>query len=114
MPPLQTEHLLRAQTLEEGRVSRPFHVGLRNTLVALAAIAVGGLGYLIKFSPLNEPPAWRAWAAVAAGVAVTCFGHAYLGARIGGRRANNIAVLVLVGCLFALVLWMQHANDAGR
>jgi hypothetical protein len=114
MPPPRTDHLLHPETLGEERISRPFHVGLRNSLVALAAIAVGGLGYLIRFSRVGEFTAWWAWGAVAAGAVIVCFGHAYLGSRIGGRRANSIAVLVLFGGLVALIRWMKHAIDAGR
>ena len=114
MPPLRTDHLLHPETLDQERVRRPFRVGLRNSTVALAAIAAGGLGYLIGFPGLVGFTAWWAWGAVAAGAVMVCFGDAYLGSRIGGRRANGIAVLVLFGCLVALILWMRHAIDAGR
>lgn len=90
---------MHPETLGEECITRPFNVGLRNSLVALAAIAIGGLGYLIEFSELSESTAWWAWSAVAAGAVIMCFGHAYLGSRIGGRRANGIAVLVLFGFL---------------
>jgi hypothetical protein len=43
-----------------------------------------------------------------------CFGHAYLGSRIGGRRANNVALVVLFGVLVALVLWVVRAADGRR
>ena len=55
-----------------------------------------------------------ATSAMLAGTIAVCFGHAYLGARIGGQRANRIAVFFLLGCLVALILWMKHAIDAGR
>lgn len=92
MPPLRTERLLHPETVGEEREGRPFRVGLRNSVVALAAIGVGGLGYLVRFHRLRDLRAWWMWPAVAAGAAAVCFGHAYLGARIGGRRANSVAV----------------------
>ena len=104
MAPMRTDHLLHPETLGEERVTQPFRVGLRNSLVALAAIALGGLGYLMRFSRLTEFTAWWAWGGVAAGAVAVCFGHAYLGSRIGGRRANSVAVFVLLGALVALAV----------
>ena len=114
MPPLRTDHLLHPETLREERVGRPFHVGVRNSLVALAAIAVGGVGYLVRFSRSSDLTAWWVWPAVAAGAVAVCFGHAYLGARIGGRRANSVAVVILFAALVALILWMEYEADSAR
>lgn len=72
---------------------------------------MGGLGYLIRFSEHSGLTAWWVWAAVAAVAVAACFAHAYLGARIGGRRANTIVGFILLGCLVVLVLWMRHAID---
>src|SRR5688500_7272838 len=105
MPRLRTDHLLHPETPGEERITRPFRVGLRNSLLAVAAIGVGGIGYLIRYSKWSGFTAWWAWGAVAAGAVAVCFGHAYLGSRIGGRRANSVAVLFLFGCLVALILW---------
>ena len=109
MRPVRTEHLLHPETLGEERIAHPFRTGLRNSLVAIVAIGIGGLVHLLRFPRLSEFTAWWVWGAVVAGAVAVCFGHAYLGSRVGGRRANGIAVFVLVGVLFALVLWIVRA-----
>lgn len=111
---MRTNHPAHPQTLAPGRITQPFQVGLRNSVVALAAIGLGGIGYLVRYSEQSGFTAWWAWGAIAAGAVALCFGHAYLGARIGGRRANSIAVFFLLGCLVILILWLQHAIDGGR
>lgn len=107
MPPSQPDPSYFPPPPDEARIARPFQVGLRNSVVALAAIGLGGVGYLLRFS--SEFTAWWVWGALA-----VCMGHAYLGARIGGRRANGIAVIVLFGGLVGLILWLKQAIDKGR
>lgn len=69
--------------------------------MALLFIALAASALIVKYSALSDWIAWWAFGTVPVAVAAFAFGHAYLGAAIGGKRANNILVIVLLAVLIA-------------
>ena len=110
--PFAFEHLVHPQTDAEGRIAQPFRVGVSNTIAALVPIGIAALAYLIGYFPLRGSIAWWAFAAVPTGVAAVAFGHAYLGAAIGGKRANAVVVVMLMAVLIGgMWLLSRHTGQ---
>lgn len=108
MRPMKTAHLLHPETLSEGPITRPFHVAVRNSAVALMAIGVGGIIYLVRFAADAGATKWGVFPVVALGSTAVCFGQAYLGSRIGGRRANGVVLMLLLAVLAGLLIWLTQ------
>ena len=84
------------ETHHEGRITRPFRVGLRNAGVAIVPIAIAGGIYLLRYRKHWGTVAWWAIALVPIAVTALTLAHAYLGAAVGARRANNLFMLLLL------------------
>ena len=89
-------------------------MGTRNSAIALAGTFIGGAAYFLKFQSLEEVIAWWVWPIVAVAAVAKCFAHAFLGTLVGGRRANNIFMVLLLGCLAALLIWLRNAAEGRR
>jgi hypothetical protein len=111
MPHLYTAKLIHPETMLAERIRHPFRVGLRNSVVALIAIAVGGISQLIRVLLGGGGIAGWVWPVAIAGLVFVCFAHAYLGALVGGRRANNVALVLLLAALFAMIIWVTRVAD---
>jgi hypothetical protein len=114
-------HLPEVQEFEDpqgesdARVELPIRMAVRNSVVALLAIALAcGFLWAKAVGDDSGPVAFWIWGAVAGFAVAVCFAHALLGARYGGRRAaaflKAVTVLVLAGMLFA-VWWILRPKD---
>jgi hypothetical protein len=110
MPPIRTDKLVDPETLSAGRIRHPFRVGLRNSLATLLAIGVWALLKIAAVVGKGYTIDWWVWPLVGSGVIVVCFAHAYLGALIGGRRANDVALIVLFLVLTGIIIWFEHVD----
>jgi hypothetical protein len=115
----RAEELLRetrAQLDPDGApVLHPWRIAARNSTIALALIAVAGVGKLVAYRPLTTNTTWWVWFAVAASVVAVCFAHAALGLVIGRHMAANVLKILLAAFLVGLVFWLTHQGvPAGR
>jgi hypothetical protein len=110
--PFDWRKLIHPETDGEGRIRHPFTVGLRNTITAYVPLSLAAATYLYKYRALLDSVAWWLFIGTALVVAVIAFGHAYLGASIGGKRANTITIVlllaILVSGIWALTLYLEH------
>jgi uncharacterized membrane protein len=111
MPFLHTASLVHPETMSAERIRHPFRVGARNAAVALLGIAVGGIAQLIRVLLGGGGVASWVWPVAVVGLIVVCFAHAYLGALIGGRRANNVALVLLLAVLLGMIIWVTRVAD---
>jgi hypothetical protein len=109
--PFAFERLVHPETNADGRIAHPFRVGVANTIAALIPLSLAAVAYLIGYFPLRGSVAWWAFAAVPSAVAAVALGHAYLGAVIGGKRANNIVILLMVVLIAGLWLLSRHTGS---
>ena len=111
--PFAFAHLVHPETDAKGRIARPFRVGVSNTIAALVPVSFAAVAYLIGYFPLRGSFAWWVFAAVPAASAAVAFGHAYLGAAIGGKRANEIFVILLMMVLMG-GLWLLSRRTGSQ
>lgn len=111
--PFAFEHLVHPETDAAGRIAHPFRVGFSNSIAALVPIALAAAAYLIGYFPLRGSIAWWALAVIPVAVAFVAFGHAYLGAAIGGKRANEIFVILLMIVLIG-GFWLLSRHTGSR
>ena len=102
--PRRYEELLDPDTYSAGRIKRPLRVALRNLVILVFPMS----GVLLALS-LKAQVDWRVLSGFAGLVVVFTFGHAYLGARIGGDMASRVlAILLLVMALVGTWVFVNY------
>ena len=110
--PFAFAHLVHRETDAKGRIAHPFRVGVANTIAAMVPISLAAVAYVIGYSPLLSTKAWWVFGTVPATVVAVAFGHAYLGAAMGGKRANEIFVILLMIVLIG-GMWLLSRHTSG-
>jgi hypothetical protein len=104
----EVQHLEDPQNRSDAPVARPMRMAIRNSAVALLGIGLiaGGIFFKLWWYENTGEVYWWILPALAAFAVVTCFAHALVAAKFGGRRATNVlkiaAALVLAAILFAV------------
>ena len=93
-------------------VTRPLREGLRNAFVVLLiATPIALLRSRIRSDTFIFPEAVLYAVPVSVSVILFCLAHAYLGTRIGRRKADHIGSICVAACLLvAVVTWALWAN----
>jgi len=110
LPPIFYKYI-HPETMSSEPIRHPFRVGFRNAVVALLAVAIAAAFHLARIIGTGDSIALWVWPVAAIGIVLVCFAHALLGAIIGGKRANNVALIVLVIALIGIIYWVKLVMD---
>jgi hypothetical protein len=89
-------------------VVSPVAVGVRAAAAVFGSLAIPAAALMIRYWGMIGRAAWWAMALVAVGIVVVCFACAYVGVRIGARRANGVLVLIIFAILAAALIALSR------
>jgi len=90
-------------------ISRPLKEGFHNSLIAVAGGAIAALlkGTAHQWYPSLSGLFFKIVAVTVLVVIFLSFGHAYLGSRIGGRRATNVVkAIVYTSLILSCIIYL--------
>jgi hypothetical protein len=94
------------------RITYPLRTATILSGYCLGCVLLVGFGKYVFYSGrLIAAPDWRWIASTIVGIIAVCFSYAYLGARIGRRKAQQSIIVVLVVGLIAGIWFLTRYLD---
>lgn len=94
--PRLLKKLVHPQTTATQQFKHPLRIGLRNSIAGLVPVLVVAAALIWNYQQLSGTFAWWILALIPVGIVIVAIAHAYLGSLIGGRRANNVFLILLL------------------
>src|SRR4051812_23167644 len=94
------------------RTPSPLALAVRTSAIALVGITAAGVTIVARYRNLMQHASWWAITLIPIAIVACCFAYAFLGARIGARRANNILVLLLFTALAIGLFYLSRLTPA--